>query len=249
MISFFPRVGGKRNSALKIIKHIPKHTTYIEPFIGAGSVFLRKNKVKYEIINDIDPDIYHIWIDMKLHGNTIKNMDFNIDKLQFYHYKSDEEDKFNESSPERLKRNLCLSFFSKNSDRDQFRYRRNNERSTLKKNCLKYKNRLKNVNILNKDFRDIINEYDRIDNDIFFYFDPPYHGADHGYKYGNELTPNDIYDSVKNMKNKFMISYWEWDGIRDIFNEYRIEEILVYYASRKYYKKEFLIMNYDESEI
>ena len=57
----FSYYGGKQRLASKIIKYIPKHTVYVEPFLGGGSVFWMKpwpevvNKDHYrEVLNDYD---------------------------------------------------------------------------------------------------------------------------------------------------------------------------------------------------
>ena len=247
MKSFFPRLGGKSNIANKIVKHIPHHQIYIEPFVGAGSVFLRKPVSNEEIINDIDPDIYHIWTDMKSIGECIDDMDFYIDEDQFNEYKHRESF---DTKKERLHRNLCLSFSSFVALREKYhdrpKYRSN--RPYIKNNCRKIKDRLQNVTMKSKDFREIINEYDDEYDDVFFYFDPPYFGSGRGYKFGNELTPQDIFDAVKNMRNRFMISYWDEQKhymVRDTFKDYFIEDIEVYHSSRHRFQSELLITNYE----
>ena len=55
--SIAPYLGGKRNLAKVITQRIATipHTTYAEPFIGMGGVFLRRgNRAKAEVINDIN---------------------------------------------------------------------------------------------------------------------------------------------------------------------------------------------------
>ena len=53
-------LGGKRGLAKRLIKRIEaiEHTTYAEPFVGMGGVFLRRRRVPpVEIINDLNRDI------------------------------------------------------------------------------------------------------------------------------------------------------------------------------------------------
>ena len=57
----FGYYGGKQRMVSKILPLIPKHTVYIEPFFGGGSVFFRKpypaisdNSHYREVINDFD---------------------------------------------------------------------------------------------------------------------------------------------------------------------------------------------------
>ena len=48
----FSRVGGKTKLSKRIIEMMPEHETYIEPFVGGGSIFFRKPLVKNNVIND-----------------------------------------------------------------------------------------------------------------------------------------------------------------------------------------------------
>lgn len=46
--------GSGWNRAPWIIQHFPPHTVYCEPCFGAGSVLLRKDRAKLEVVNDLD---------------------------------------------------------------------------------------------------------------------------------------------------------------------------------------------------
>ena len=59
------RLGNKKKMANKIIGHFPEHITYIEPFFGAGGMFFNKPKAKYNVLNDIDSEVFNLfWIVM-----------------------------------------------------------------------------------------------------------------------------------------------------------------------------------------
>lgn len=56
--------GGKRYLRDFIISHFPpayEKMTYVEPFIGGGSVFLNKLPSTDEVINDLDFNTYNLW--------------------------------------------------------------------------------------------------------------------------------------------------------------------------------------------
>ena len=57
MRSPISRTGGKSRLAETIIRLIPKHRTYLEPFFGAGHVFFRKDLSPVEVLNDIDGEL------------------------------------------------------------------------------------------------------------------------------------------------------------------------------------------------
>ncbi|MCX8587276.1 MULTISPECIES: DNA adenine methylase [unclassified Gilliamella] len=53
--------GGKFRLAPWIISNFPNHSVYVEPFGGAGSVLLRKNKIPREVYNDIDCSVFNLF--------------------------------------------------------------------------------------------------------------------------------------------------------------------------------------------
>jgi DNA adenine methylase len=56
---------GKKNSITDwIISHFPQgyqKMTYLEPFLGSGSIFFVKERSAIETINDIDHDIFNLF--------------------------------------------------------------------------------------------------------------------------------------------------------------------------------------------
>ena len=55
------RLGNKQKIAKDIQKHFPLHRIYIEPFFGAGGMFFNKPKAKYNIVNDLDSDVFNLF--------------------------------------------------------------------------------------------------------------------------------------------------------------------------------------------
>jgi DNA adenine methylase len=55
------RLGNKRKIAKKIMPHFPKHDLYIEPFFGGGGMFFSKPLAMYNIMNDLDSDVYNLY--------------------------------------------------------------------------------------------------------------------------------------------------------------------------------------------
>lgn len=53
----FAYYGGKMRLADRIVRLMPPHRVYIEPFFGSGAVFFAKDPVMVEIVNDINDEI------------------------------------------------------------------------------------------------------------------------------------------------------------------------------------------------
>lgn len=54
-------MGGKWRLAPWIIEHFPPHAIYVEPYGGAASVLLRKERAKTEIYNDLDNQVINLF--------------------------------------------------------------------------------------------------------------------------------------------------------------------------------------------
>jgi DNA adenine methylase len=53
--------GAKWNLSEWVIKHLPPHTTYLEPFFGSGAIFFNKHPSHLETINDIDGNVVNLF--------------------------------------------------------------------------------------------------------------------------------------------------------------------------------------------
>jgi len=60
--------GGKSKLKKRIIAEIPPHKTYVEPFVGGGSVFFAKPLAEKNVINDLDKNLINFYKDLKNNG-------------------------------------------------------------------------------------------------------------------------------------------------------------------------------------
>ena len=249
MRSLIKRVGGKSKLSKYINSKIPVHKIYIEPFVGGGAVFFEKGESEVEVVNDLDTDIYNIYKDMKAVGDQMINKDFQANRDKFNRFKNQKT--FN-SKTERLYRNLYLSFNSYRGDRKNFigekeiAYRGDGNIGRKYKST-DYKDRLKNVIIKNNDWKTIVKKYDS--KDSFFYLDPPYSMAKDNNDYtNNDVTIDELYNTLKNIKGKFLLSYDFNPDIKKKFSGFNKKIVNTQYETSgsgdKIDKKEYLISNF-----
>jgi len=238
----FCRVGGKTRLKTRIVELIPDHKIYVEPFIGGGSVFFKKKLADLNIINDLDVDIYNIYSDMSIVGDQLKDADFTADREKFYKLLNT-TDLVNKKF--RLYRNLYLSINSFVGDRASYnKHRETKKNSGIKYKTDKWKNLLdrENIMILNKDWKQVVTEYDSPD--TFFYFDPPYENMKK-YSVGS-VDINHLFNVLSKIKGKWILSYKNCEKIKNLFFEYtiRLIETVHTISSKQINIEEILICNF-----
>jgi DNA adenine methylase len=108
---------------------------------------------------------------------------------------------------------------------------------------------LKNVKILNTDYKKVIKDYNT--ENSFFYLDPPYRGSSSTHYENFNIDYNELYNLVKSIKGKFLMSLDDSNENRELFKEYNIYNVKTKYANpilggmKKDKKNELLISNYN----
>lgn len=243
-IPFFTRIGGKSRVSKKIIAMFPEqYSTYIEPFVGGGKVFLELEKrpqVKY-VLSDTNKDIYNLWKDAQtVNPDIVREFLFPQSKELFDYLKSKTNIK---DKVQRLYRNLYLSSFSYGGDRVHFIKRNIGRGTAFVKNIDKLQEHLKGVIILNQDYKKVIAKYDNAN--AVIYLDPPYFGKGHLYE-KQDIDPEELAQVCRSIQGKFILSYNITPEVRTAFQDFQFRKLSVQYTAgnKKQVKEEYLITNF-----
>ena len=221
---------GKTYLAARLIRLFPEHKTYVEPFIGGGQVFFRKEPSDQEVISDLDKEIAFAYQYMK----TMSDAD--CDKLEKKNWVGSRsvfdglKKQTNLEGLDRLHRFLYLKRHSFSCNFDTYSVSRDGQKAASADKVRRYKGRLDNVRVHNLDYEKVIEKYDS--EDTFFFLDPPYAGYD-------TIRPNDsvlsqrgwdedrFAKTIRSIKGKFLCTY----GIRsrkDLFDGFETSRMVHY---------------------
>ena len=247
------RIGGKTKLADRLISKFPEHKTYVEAFVGGGSIFFKKPPSEVEVINDKDVDVMNIYKDVK-RVPSLSDMSFQPNRKRFN--KLRQQKKFS-SDKERLVRNLYLSLVSFRGDRKNYigenlesdkRYKNVGVKFKQQKQYDQFRNRLKDTKIFSQDYQKVIKKFDAPD--TFFYLDPPYSRAESSKDYEQVgVRLEDICRFLTGIKGKFMMSYDAEIDVKKICPKFNLYKIKTKYESTQrdkgaYEVDEYIITNY-----
>ena len=245
------RMGGKSQLVDRLIEMIPPHDTYVELFTGGASLFLKKPLSKFNVINDTDTDIMNIYKDIR----DVENIDdFIIDEedVTAETYKGLKDMTEFNNKHQRLFRNILLSKLSFSGNRKSFGGAKTRvpKFDQIKRYYDNYRYKFQHADILNEDFKKVIDKYDN--KKTFFFFDPPYSELKKSWGYkDNTITPEEIFKILCKLKGKFLMTYdYSIDNVKLFGSKFNIYEVDTNYWTkkadeRKDLVKEIIITNYD----
>jgi len=246
----FASSGGKSRVAKKIVKLIPKHKTYVEPFAGGASVYFAKEPSEVEVLNDKDKDVAFAYKFMR------KMSDMQIKLLSKYKWSADKRHFINlsKSKPltdiERFYKFMYIRRFSYGAKGARAGYGGlPNEKSTIVKRLPQLKERLKNTTIENKDYQEILKKYDS--KNTFFYIDPPYPETTAATDWKDKnlvFTKEDLKklnSILKSLKGKFILSI-DRKNVNE-FKDFKIKKIRTSELMNCDFvpRFEYVVLNYD----
>ena len=242
------RLGNKKRIAKEIQKHFPPHKIYIEPFFGAGGMFFNKPKAKYNIVNDLDSDVFNLFQVVMNQKEELEKafymMPIHSDLLEYW--KKNEE-----TEPiKKALRFLLLSNFTFMGRTGCLRYgNRNSSKLLLAKIAETFK-WLFEVQFHNTDFKKFLKSliFENV-KDAFIYADPPYiHDNDKRNYNGllfNESQSIDLFNALEATKCKFAMSEFDNPFILQQAKERNLNVIIIGERQNlKNRRTEILVTNY-----
>lgn len=259
-------IGGKSKLYKKIISIMPIHKCYVEPFAGGLWVLLNKPKTPVEVANDINHELVNFYKVLQKDYNKLKEKFlFSISSREIFneYLHMPQESIAKMDNVERAARFLYLNRCSHSGRMISYGFS-NSRRSNLcpitddfDKIIGQVHYRIKDVNLENGDYKEMIRRYDkrlnsREQQDVLFYFDPPYKNV---YDYeGTGIDYEELANEVYNMNGKWIVSINDDINIKNSFKKYTIlgvsiSETIANSGENAKNRNELIICNYKISQI
>ena len=257
-----PYMGGKFELSRKLIPMLHKHERYIEVFFGGGSMFFRKPKSKFNVLNDLHNDLINLYITiLDKYDEFYKESEFLLkSRTLFDNYKKEIKtlQYIDIPDPKRAARYFYLvknafnhTIFNPISKEGEWNL-------NMIKDLQNSRDKLQNTMIENLDFRALLEKYP-IKNTDMWYLDPPYIVAGerkdyyfHSFDMDDHIELNLLCNEINSNGGKFMVSYDDRDEIKDMYKNYNINKIPIIYAGQLHKREEkieLVITNYEPQAI
>lgn len=218
--------GGKSRLKEYIVSKFPKDYEkyhYIEPFAGALHVLFHKKRSVLESVSDINKNLYSFYSCLRHAPGSLEH----LCKNTVYNESSFQEAKEHwnkEDAPELLKAWATFLMFNMSfmGNASTFGYgvnpdMQNNAPHTftdMKNSMPRFSKRIEGVQIFNRDANWFIDRFKDVIN-VLMYLDPPYPETNQQFYSGFTIEDfNQILDKLYNVNFKFLISFYEKEGMK-----------------------------------
>lgn len=250
--TIFNYMGNKTAIAEFVIRHIPPHRTYIEPFGGTMAILLNKAQSEFEIYNDYNKNLSNLFEIIRTRKDEfVRNVqDLPINEViydKFYDQIWVEGDEL--ESAVRYFYIMKLCYMGKFTGGFVLDLKNNFVRSIEEsvRDIEAIHRRIKSVLVLNRDYKDLITKYGQKE-DVFINLDPPYVDSETYYqKLAGAFTEAEhikLRDMLAKCKCRWMLSYEKSDLVSDLYQDFKILSTSKYRQSKYTMSEEVLVVNY-----
>jgi DNA adenine methylase len=254
--------GGKQKLTKTILKLLPKHKLYAEPFLGGGAIFFAKEKSGVEVINDTNKELINFY---KVVQNDFVSLEKHI-RISLHSRDLHRKAKVIYSNPDMFSEIqrawavwvMAIQSFSSQLDgswgyditKNTTSKKISNKRSSFTE---EYAIRLQEVQIECTDAIRIIKSRDSVNS--LFYCDPPYYNSDCAHYDGYTIEDYEgLLKTLSKIKGKFLLSSYPSDVLSDFaksnnWKQAHIEQTVTVAtkSGKRKAKTEVLTGNYDFS--
>jgi len=252
----FGYYGGKITLARQVLKLIPPHRQYVEPFFGGGAVFFAKPLAKINCINDINSEIINIYLQAIAHKDEFVEMFKKLPYMQITARAVTRKLLLSDDDPFfRAVMHMYIVTISYNHSLNggpAVSKSRSHSPVDLIKDLDAKIEKIARCHIYNMDAISTIKMFD--DEDTLFYLDPPYPEANQGHYRGYKYEDYEkLLDVLYDMKGKFILSSYrsniEKYDLHKKFNVRYIQKPLtaqkIEAGRKRRQKTEALVYNYE----
>lgn len=245
------RLGNKKKIAKAIQQHFPPHRTYIEPFFGAGGLFFHKPKARYNLVNDLDQDVFNLFQIISTQPEALKEAlwQMPIHETLWDYWKTHQE----KDPIRKAIRFIFLSNFGYLGKASTMRFLSGNTKRLIYEAIDKTSELLFDVEFTCCDFRELFRKLSIKVGDqksTFIYCDPPYLETANNYQEGfTAQDTKDLFEILLSTGCKFAISEFEHPVVMEMVKKYDLDLVII--GERRNLKNrrvEVLVKNY-QSEL
>jgi len=247
-------LGGKSRLVPTILKRMPKHAQYVEPFFGGGALFWRKERCPREVVNDRDDRIVNLLAVAQRHPDALVEEITHLVYARRIFEEAKAGATHSMTDVERAARFWLVvrgAFISKATSNTSMKIQ-GTRIGLTRRNILgmvaEAHERLAGVVIENRDFESLLTlKWPRT---TFAYVDPPYVGHEDYYEvtFSNEDHER-LAQVLEAFPGKWLLSYNNHRRVRQLYKGRKIESVSLHYSStaregRMRKGTELLIANY-----
>ncbi len=228
-------LGGKSRLAKQIVKMLPEHQTYVEPFCGAAWVFLEKPPSKGEILNDANGELTNFWRVVQHHKDELINcLQYTVASRAIF-------DILKQTDPTLLTdiqraarwyylQRCCFGGKTAGQTFGVSRGRSPNLRTDrIERDIDQTHERMQNAHIENLDGLECIRRHDRAGS--CFYVDPPYYGCENDYViHWPRARFVELAECLRGIQRPFILSLNDRKEVREIFADFNIKSVKTSYS-------------------
>lgn len=243
-MKFLRYPGGKSKLLSFLVHHLPKgkdiNGTYIEPFVGGGSIFFHINPEK-ALISDLNTELITLYKGIKLYPHKVWETFESFPSGKSAYYKIRDEDVngkplfFKAARTLYLNRTCFKGMWRHNSNGDfNVGYGGESRRWVIThQNIIELSKIFRKTTILNIDFEKVIINAQK---DDFIFLDPPYkpgerdltelHYSNGRFLFGEQVRLSEALKSIPKSKNiKWAMTNSSHDDILNLYKDFNIQKI------------------------